>query len=236
MTRVAQISDTHLSPDKRHFASNWEPLVAWVDSHRPDLIVHTGDVTVDGADVEEDMAYCASILPACSAPVLCVPGNHDVGEANIRFQPVNGERIARWRRHFGPDQWWHDIDGWRSSASIPSILGSGDPEEERQFAWLERTLDEADGRGLAWFLHQPLFLAEPDEGDTGYWGVKPVPRKRLLELVDRYKVALVASGHVHKANDGQHGGTAVHLGAVVGFRRRTGTPAGDGGRQASRAR
>ena len=146
-----------------------------------------------------------------------VPGNHDVGEANSRFQPVNGERIARWRRHFGPDQWWHDIDGWRLVGFNSLILGSGDPEEERQFAWLERTLDEADGRGLAWFLHQPLFLAEPDEGDTGYWGVKPVPRKRLLELVDRYKVALVASRALHKANDRQHGGTRFIWGPSSGF-------------------
>src|SRR4028119_875218 len=96
MARVVQISDTHLSPGKRHFASNWEPLLAWVQSQQPDLAIHTGDVTVDGADVEEDMTYGAGPLPALRAPVFCVPGNHDVGEANSPFQPVNGERITRW--------------------------------------------------------------------------------------------------------------------------------------------
>jgi 3',5'-cyclic AMP phosphodiesterase CpdA len=217
MIRLAQISDTHLSPGKKHFASNWEPLVAWVESQRPDLIIHTGDVTVDGADVEEDMVYCASALLSLRAPVFCVPGNHDVGEANSPFQPVNGARIARWRRYFGPDYWRHDIEGWRLVGLNSLILGSGDPEEERQFAWLERTLEEAEGRRLAWFMHQPLFIADPEEGDTGYWGVKPVPRKRLLDLVDHHKVALVASGHLHKANDSDFGGVRFIWGPSSGF-------------------
>ena len=62
MTRVVQISDTHLSPTKAHFASNWPPLARWVTKQRPDLIIHTGDVTVDGADAEEDMRHCAELL------------------------------------------------------------------------------------------------------------------------------------------------------------------------------
>ncbi len=217
MARVVQISDTHLSPGKRHFASNWEPLLAWVKSQKPDLVIHTGDVTVDGADVEEDMTYCAAALPALRAPVFCVPGNHDVGEANSPFQPVNGERIARWRRHFGPDYWSHDIDRWRLVGLNSLVLGSGDPEEERQFAWLERTFEEREGRRVAWFMHQPLFVAVPEEGDTGYWGVKPAPRARLLKLIDRHEVALVASGHLHKANDHHVNGTRFIWGPSSGF-------------------
>jgi 3',5'-cyclic AMP phosphodiesterase CpdA len=174
-------------------------------------------VTVDGADVEDDMVFCAAALEALQAPVLCVPGNHDVGEAAHPFQPVNGDRITRWRRHFGADYWSHDADGWRFIGLNSLVLGSGEQEEERQFAWLERALEEAAGRRIAWFMHQPLFLDEPDEGDTGYWGVKPVPRKRLLELVDRYAVALVASGHLHKAHDRQIGRTRFVWGPSSGF-------------------
>ena len=201
MPRVVQITDTHLSPGKPQFAANWAPLLSWVRAQAPDLIVHTGDVTVDGADVEEDMRYCASILPQLGARLLCIPGNHDVGEARSPFQPVNEERIARWRRHFGPDYWTHDIGDWRLIGLNSLVFGSGDPEEERQFAWLERTLADAEGRRTAWFMHQPLFLEDPAEGDTGYWGVKPDPRARLLALAARHRVALIASGHLHKSHD-----------------------------------
>lgn len=201
MVRVIQISDTHLSLSKAHFAENWGPLVDWVRAQSPDLVVHTGDVTVDGADDEEDMRYCAIRLAELGAPVVCIPGNHDVGQAQSPVQPVDGARIARWRRHFGPDYWAHDIEGWRLFGLDSLLFGSSEPEEQAQFAWLERTLADAAGRRLAWFLHQPLFLETPSEGETGYWGVKPVPRARLLDLAARYEVALIASGHLHRSHD-----------------------------------
>jgi hypothetical protein len=130
---------------------------------------------------------------------------------------VTRERIARWRRHFGPDHWSYDIDGWRLVGLNSLLLGSGDPQEERQFAWLECTLEEGEGRRFAWFMHQPLFIAEPEEGDTGYWGVKPAPRARLLKLINRHNVALVASGHLHKANDHYVNGTRFIWGPSSGF-------------------
>ena len=62
-------------------------------------------------------------------------------------------------------------------------------------------------RQIAWFLHRPLFLDSPDEPDTGYWSVKPEPRARLIELVRRHSVTLVASGHLHKAHQTVRDGT-----------------------------
>ncbi|HYZ39635.1 MAG TPA: hypothetical protein VE687_03305, partial [Stellaceae bacterium] len=43
--------------------------------------------------------------------------------------------------------------------------------------------------------------------DTGYWSIKPAPRVRLIELVRRHSVALVASGHLHKAHNMSRDGT-----------------------------
>src|SRR5581483_1034203 len=110
MARVLQISDTHLSPGKPQFAGNWPPLRDWIRAQRADLVIHTGDLTVDGADQEADVRHCAALLRSLGVPFLAVPGNHDVGEGGSAHQPVNDERLARWRRHVGPDWWLHDLE------------------------------------------------------------------------------------------------------------------------------
>jgi 3',5'-cyclic AMP phosphodiesterase CpdA len=198
MARVLQISDTHLSRTKPHFAANWAPLRDWVLRQNADLIVHTGDLTVDGADHEEDMREGAELMRSLQATFLAVPGNHDVGEAGNPHQPVNAERLDRWRRHFGADWWSHDLENWRLIGIDSMLFGSGNDEERRQFEWLHQTLSTAGERKIAWFTHRPLFIETPNEPDTGYWSVKPGPRARLFDLIDRYDVALIATGHLHK--------------------------------------
>ena len=198
MPRIIQISDTHLSPDKSHFADNWAPLAAWIGEQRPDLVIHTGDVTVDGASVEEDLSYAAELMSKLAVPFRAVPGNHDVGDPADARQPVNRTRLARWRAHFGRDWWSEDVRGHRLIGLDAMLLGSGEPEEAAQARWLEAAMADANGRRIAWFLHRPLFLESPDEGDTGYWSVKPQPRASLVALVRRYSVTLVASGHLHR--------------------------------------
>jgi 3',5'-cyclic AMP phosphodiesterase CpdA len=198
--RIIQISDTHLSPGKAHFADNWVPLAAWIGERSPDLVIHTGDVTVDGADVEEDIRHAAELMSRLGVPFRAVPGNHDVGDAGHPRQPVNRERLERWRRHFGSDRWCEDAEGFRLIGLDAMLFGSGDPEEAAQMAWLEEVMAGAQGRLIGWFLHRPLFLERPDESDTGYWSVKPQPHAHLMELTRRHSVALVASGHLHKAH------------------------------------
>jgi 3',5'-cyclic AMP phosphodiesterase CpdA len=205
--RVIQISDTHLSPGKTQFADNWPPLAHWIAEQRPDLVIHTGDVTVDGAGVEEDLRYCAGLMRELGVRFRAVPGNHDVGEPGHRAQPVNAERLCRWRRHFGEDRWVEDVEGFRLIGINAMLIGSGEPEEQVQRDWLQAIISDAGERRVAWFLHRPLFLDDPEEGDTGYWSVKPTPRSRLLEPVRRHSVALVASGHLHRARDFQRDGT-----------------------------
>lgn len=217
MVRVVQISDTHLSPGKRHFVPNWEPVAASLRALGPDLVIHTGDVTVDAADQEADAAHCAELMRALGMPLLALPGNHDVGDAHDPHQPVNAERIDRWRRHFGLDRWTRDVAGWRLIGFNALLLGSGEAAEREQAEWLEAVMHGAEGRRLAWFLHRPLFLAERHEGDTGYWSVKPGPRAKLFDLIDRYQVALVASGHLHRWHDMRLNGTRFVWGPATGF-------------------
>lgn len=198
--KIIQISDTHLSAGKPHFVGNWAPLRDWVAEQRPDLVIHTGDVTVNGADQEDDLAFCAERCAEIGPRVLVAPGNHDVGQPGSH-QPIVTERLQRWRQHFGPDHWLFDIPGWRLLGLNAMLFASGHPAEAEQDAWLAHAMQTAGQRRIAWFMHLPLFLEHPDEPDTGYWTIKPEPRRRLLDLVRRHEVALVGAGHLHKAHD-----------------------------------
>ncbi|HEX3417750.1 MAG TPA: metallophosphoesterase [Stellaceae bacterium] len=205
--RIIQISDTHLSRGKPHFAANWPPLAAWIAAQNPDLVIHTGDVTIDGADVEDDLRYAAELMRSLGVRFRAVPGNHDVGDAGNPRQPVTDERLARWRAYFGPDWWVEDAEGVRLIGLDAMLLGSGNREEAAQAAWLNGVMEDTGGRTIAWFLHRPLFLDNPDEPDTGYWSVEPGSFSRLIEVVRQRSVALVASGHLHRAHQTVRDGT-----------------------------
>lgn len=207
--KLLQITDTHLSPSKPHFNDNWEPLARWIADLAPDLVVHTGDLSVDGADHDADLSFSAALVRRLPVPVLCLPGNHDIGHLPGTRQPVDAARLARWRRIVGPDRWAEDHGAWRIVGIDSLLCGSGGEEEAEQSAWLARCLEGRAGRRVAMFSHQPLFVDDPEEGDTGYWGVPPAPRRALRALLARHDVALFASGHLHVAFAGRLDGTAL---------------------------
>lgn len=217
MVCILQISDTHLSAVKPHFHGNWEPLRDWITRQQADLVIHTGDVTVNGADSDEDMQYCKALLESLPVPVLVVPGNHDVGEPKHPHQPVNRERLQRWRRYFGPDRWFKDVENWRLIGLDAMLFGSGEVDEAEQIAWLDEVMGEAGGRRIAWFMHRPLFIDGPDDGDVGYWAPPPDVRAAFMERLRRHGVLLVASGHLHKYHDAVFGDARFIWGPSSGF-------------------
>ncbi|NRP74667.1 3',5'-cyclic adenosine monophosphate phosphodiesterase CpdA [Ensifer psoraleae] len=215
--KIVQISDTHLSPSKTHFNDNWEPVARWIETTGADLVIHTGDLTIDGADHEEDILFSMELMRKLPVPVLIVPGNHDVGHLPGSDQPVDADRLVRWRTLVGPDYWVCDHGTWRLIGLNSLLLGFENAEEEKQFQWLEQALANRDGRRVAIFAHKPLFVDDPMEGDTGYWSVTPKQRRRLYELMAEHDVALHASGHLHWAWQGHHEGTDLVWGPPTSF-------------------
>jgi 3',5'-cyclic AMP phosphodiesterase CpdA len=197
MVRIVQISDTHIGKERARFLENWQPVLDWIKGQSPALILHGGDITLDGAGEEADLSHCAGLLGGLAAPCLVIPGNHDVGVPGHARQPISADRLARWRRHFDADRWLRDVGDWRLIGFNSMILGSSLAEEEEQFAWLEASMAGAQGRRIGWFCHQPLFIHGYDDPDNGYWSVPPAPRARLRALSDRFDIGLVCTGHLH---------------------------------------
>ena len=96
--RIVQVSDTHISRKRAYFVDNWDVFVEEMRRQPPDLIVHAGDVSFDGADDEDDIAFARREKDRLCAPWIAIPGNHDVGKSPLAVrlgQPVNAERMAQ---------------------------------------------------------------------------------------------------------------------------------------------
>ena len=199
MTTILQISDTHLSPRNELFRANLARIATWAEEARPDLIVVTGDLSLDGADHDEDLGFAIEQLRALPAPVLSLPGNHDVGShaATMPHQPVNADRLARFRRIVGPDRWIRDLPGWRLIGLNTEIMGTGVPDEAEQAAFAADAAASAAGSRIALFLHKPAFVTAPEDPRFDYWSVPPHARDALAPILDHPALRLVASGHLH---------------------------------------
>ena len=78
--RIIQVSDTHLSVSHQHFSKNNRIVSQWLSEQKADLIVHTGDLGMDSAGTLEDLQLGSDWLAGFAAEIVCVPGNHDVGD------------------------------------------------------------------------------------------------------------------------------------------------------------
>lgn len=215
--RVLQISDTHVSRRHQHFARNVESVRAWVERQAADLVVHTGDVSMNGAVTSDDLDDAAAWNRSLGHPVLSLPGNHDVGDMpDLRAdQVLDDARLERYRAIMGADRWVRDLDGWRLVGIDAMLLGTGHPDERMQHEWLEETL--AGTAPTALFLHKPLFVDDPDEGPHGYWTVPPAPRRQVLDLLRRADIRLVASGHLHVSRHAVFDGVSHVWGPSAAF-------------------
>ena len=195
--RIIQISDTHLSVEHQHFSRNTDIIAASVAETGADLIVHTGDVSMDGALHRRDLELARDWNDRFSAEMLSIPGNHDVGDLAVfrPDQPLNDARLAAWRDVMGADRWTRTLGGWDLIGLNAMLFGTGHAEEEEQFAWLASVL--GDARPIALFTHKPLCIDDLEEGARGYWTIAPGPRARLIELLAGKPVKLIASGHLH---------------------------------------
>ena len=120
--------ERHVSRKRAYFVDNWNVFVEEMRKHPPHLIVHSGDVSFDGAEDEDDLAFARSEKDRLPTAWIAIPGNHDIGESPLAIrlqQPINAERMDRWQRHYGPSRWCRDLGEWRLIGIDTALLGSG---------------------------------------------------------------------------------------------------------------
>ncbi|MEE2860385.1 MAG: metallophosphoesterase [Pseudomonadota bacterium] len=188
MTRLLHLSDLHFG---FHREALVEPLLARIAEARPDIVVVTGDMTHRAR--RGQMAMARAFLDRIEAPMLMVPGNHDIPAFNPvarLFRP-----FAAYRRSFG-----RPLETMRQARDVRVLgINSTDPYSwqrgkfrKGEIRRLIRGLDLDAVNVIA--LHHPLEqLPQMDKQ----------PARRAEEAMARLQAAgvrIALSGHLHRFN------------------------------------
>lgn len=185
MTRIAHLSDLHFG---LHRAGLVDHLLDRVNGARADLVVVTGDVTHRGRAAQ--YAQAAAFLSRIRAPVMVVPGNHDVPLYNLPVRYLAPYLGYRWAIA-------SELSPTRQAGTVRLLgLNSVDPFavqrgiiRDREIARLIGSLDPLATNIVA--LHHPLeHLAEVD---------KKLARRapEALARLERAGARIALSGHLH---------------------------------------
>lgn len=227
MTTLFHIADLHFGAEDRDLV---DAFVAFCNAAGPDLVVAAGDFTQGGRKSEFESA--ARFLGALNAPVVGIPGNHDVPSRALHHRFATPWR--RYERTIGRVLKAGHRDGrvhveslrtarraqWRPDWSLGRI---GQPS-------LAQALDalgdsEAGVRVLT--CHHPILAPGGHRGRA-----RTARAERSVSAIARH-CDLVLTGHLHEtftlpARGPEH--TCWFIGAGTTFSRRTrGEPAGFNG-------
>lgn len=185
MTRIAHLSDLHFG---FHRAELVNPLLDRVNRSGADLVVVTGDLTHRARSGQFAMA--AAFLSRIQAPLMVVPGNHDVPLYNLPARllaPYRG-----WGRWIGPDMSpTRSVQGVRLLGlnSVDSLVVQRGIIRDGAVKRLIAGLDPLATNIVA--LHHPLeHLAAVDKELARH-------APQALARLERAGVAIVLSGHLH---------------------------------------
>jgi 3',5'-cyclic AMP phosphodiesterase CpdA len=208
--RIGIIGDQTFSPDIQASYRVLEQGVSILSAQSVNVVLHTGDLvesTLSPPEITALFNQATGILDRLPAPWYLTAGDHDVSPPVFQqdspdrsreqlFQQLYGKRVSEFAVH--P---WYSFDvGAYHFISLYSF-GALDSDSrfgniflsqiyDDQFDFLTKDLNaHARARAIIVWVHQPLWY------HTSGW-------KRVHELLRRYPVAAVISGHFHYNQDG----------------------------------
>ncbi|MEL7159107.1 MAG: metallophosphoesterase, partial [Actinomycetota bacterium] len=188
MPEILLVSDSHLSPDTPEAVRNWDAVVALVGRDRPDLVVHTGDVSLNGLHSPDELDLARAQLDRLPVPWFAVPGNHDIGDIGGKANAIDDGRRAAYEERIGPRFWVRQLGRWR-------LIGFDSQElladEARGQAVIDQLAAQIAGPyPIALFQHRPLLPVDDPEGDTARRYITEPSRSPLRRLMARPEVKL----------------------------------------------
>lgn len=203
--RIVQISDTHISTSFPQRTVDLKRCIQQINEiePRPDLVVHTGDVSHDGLAEEYNIAR--GLLDTLQAPYCVLAGNRDNRSALLKVF-ADGNNLQ-------PDADWIQYSVERYEARILVIDTVSTESNKGRFCaarleMLERMLDAEANKPVVLFMHHTPFEVSEIPNPFQFEDWKEV--EQLVELLSKYSTILgVYCGHVHRNIDSTLGDLKV---------------------------
>ncbi len=216
-THFAQLTDTHIVGSEHAHRAGTDadhPLdpnrrlrlaVDSINSERVPIsaVLVTGDLANDGRP--EEYEAVAELLEPLRAPLLAIPGNHDV-RSSVRA--------------LCPDLPWADADhaSWSIVHDGITIIGldtthlgeHGAQFDDERATWLTEALEAADRAGLPTLvaMHHPPFRSGISWMDrSGFSGME-----HFTHIIAEHSVDRILCGHMHRPMNALVGGTIAQVG------------------------
>jgi 3',5'-cyclic AMP phosphodiesterase CpdA len=217
------VNDHHIgSPRSYRFRpavnERWAAIRQQMSQIDADLLLVGGDQTRDGDTHEHEYQLGRWDLETLPFPAHIIPGNMDVGNKHTSVNGPNptrndisinmtSARLQLFASHFGPINWTFLHRDVRFTGFYAAVAGSGLPEEERFWQFIERLPALPAGRHHVAVMHYWLYMDSFDEPNWDitkkdeyllwYFGIDEPHRSRLFEALKKAKVEILFCGHVH---------------------------------------
>ena len=200
--QIVQISDTHVSSDFPQRLSDLENCVRAINEldTRPELVVHTGDISHNGKSEEYHSAK--NVLNQLNVPYFVMAGNRD-----NRAELLAAFADARYQ--LPKDSWvQYSIEEYPIRLlmvdTVNELSNKGQLCEAR-LRHLENMLMTETTKPVCLFLHHTPFaaLGIPDPHQFEDWG----DVEKLAALLSRFSnIHSIYCGHVHRFMEGEIAG------------------------------
>jgi len=202
-----QISDTHIGFNKEanpDVADTLTKTIALVNAlpRKPDLILHTGDITHLSKAAEFDTA--AQLLSQLKVTELhTTPGEHDVADASVSEYFNRYGKASQNRGYYSFDH--HGVH----FVSLINVLnfkpnGLGNLGQD-QLEWLEKDLrGRSASTPIVVFAHMPLWTVYAP------WGWGTADADQAMRHLTRFGSVTILNGHIHQIVQKVEGNITFH--------------------------
>ncbi len=217
------INDHHIGTPRSYrfrpaINRRWAAIKRQMSEIDAELLLIGGDLTRDGDTHEFEYQMAREDLETLPFPFFVIPGNMDVGNKHTDHQGPDdrrddvalnaaSHRLQLFASYFGPINWSFVHKETRFTGFYAAVAGSGLPEEERFWRFMERLPQLPPVRHHIAMMHYWLYMDSLDEPNWDirrkdqyllwYFGIDEPYRSRIFRRLKASGVNVLFCGHVH---------------------------------------